>query len=121
VRLQDGPGTPADFTCSRVGGTIGHSLMTCNRYDQTMHFQSAQPVILDGEPCDGDKHNHCPHVYIPEDGTLMMMVAWLATQTYSPRLTKVCIIAERPYHFSRSETHPSVSLRRADVPCQASI
>jgi hypothetical protein len=76
-----------------------------NRYEVTMHFNGQSTVILDGNQATGDSYTIAHHVYT-EDGSRMMMVAWLR---YVDRFAKVdqnWCIAERQIILEWSETRP---------------
>ena len=47
-----------------------------NRYEQTMHFNGQSTVIIEDSDATGDSYTIAHHVYT-EQGTRMMMVAWL--------------------------------------------
>jgi len=76
-----------------------------NRYEHTMHFNGQSTVVLDGSTATGDSYTIAHHVYT-EDGTRMMMVAWLH---YLDRFTRIGLdwyIAERQIILVWSETRP---------------
>jgi hypothetical protein len=71
-----------------------------------MHFNGQSTVVLDGSEATGDSYTIARHVYTEEDGTRMMMVAWLR---YLDRFTKIgedSYIAERQIVLVWSETRP---------------
>jgi SnoaL-like domain len=76
-----------------------------NRYEQTMHFNGQSTIVLDGNDATGDSYTIAHHVYT-EEGTRLMMVAWLR---YLDRFTKIdqtWYIAERQIILEWSETRP---------------
>ena len=76
-----------------------------NRYDETMHFNGQSTVIIDGSRATGDSYTIAHHVYT-EDGTRMMMVAWLRYLDAFTKVDQVWYIAERQIVLKWSETRP---------------
>jgi hypothetical protein len=102
VVFMNGPGTDAT---SELEGREALSAVFAdlNRYSSTMHFNGQSTVILDGNQGTGDSYTIAHHVYT-EDGTRMMMVAWLR---YLDALTKIdgaWYFAERQLIVKWSET-----------------
>jgi hypothetical protein len=76
-----------------------------NRYEHTMHFNGQSTIVLEGNDATGDSYTIAHHLYT-EEGTRLMMVAWLR---YLDRFTKVdqtWYIAERQIILEWSETRP---------------
>jgi SnoaL-like domain len=102
--FMEGPGTVAS---SVLEGREALSPVfdDLNRYEQTMHFNGQSTVVIDGIDATGDSYTIAHHVYT-QDGTRMMMIAWLR---YLDRFTKVdqaWFIAERQIILEWSETRP---------------
>jgi hypothetical protein len=75
------------------------------RYEATMHFNGQSTVILDGTRATGDSYTIAHHVST-EDGTLMMMVAWLRYLDTFIKIDQTWYIAERHIILEWSETRP---------------
>ena len=91
-----------------------------NRYDQTMHFNGQSTVTIDGTEATGDSYTIAHHVYT-EEGTRMMMVAWLR---YLDRFTKVDrlgISQSARSSSSGARCGPSVHLRLGDGPFRSHL
>jgi SnoaL-like domain len=76
-----------------------------NRYSATMHFNGQSTVSLDGNRANGDSYTIAHHVYT-EDGTRMMMVAWLRYLDSFTKIDQTWYIAERKIILEWSETRP---------------
>jgi hypothetical protein len=76
-----------------------------NRYQQTMHFNGQSTVIVDGNQATGDSYTIAHHVYT-QDGTPMMMVAWLRYLDTFTKVDQTWLIAERQIILKWSETRP---------------
>jgi hypothetical protein len=101
---MDGPGTEASYALE------GRQALTpvfedLNRYEVTMHFNGQSTVILDGRGATGDSYTIAHHVYT-EDGTRMMMVAWLRYLDTFTKVDQTWKIAERQIILLWSETRP---------------
>src|ERR1700735_2751036 len=73
--FMDGPGTePTSLLEGRE--SLAPVFDDLNRYEHTMHFNGQSTVVLDGSKATGDSYTIAHHIYT-EDGTRMMMVAWL--------------------------------------------
>jgi hypothetical protein len=100
--FMDGPGTePSSVLEGR--DSLAPVFDDLNRYERTMHFNGQSTVALDGGEATGDSYTIAHHVYT-ENGTRMMMVAWLH---YLDRFTKIeqnWYIADRQIILVWSET-----------------
>src|SRR5579862_8413276 len=76
-----------------------------NRYEATMHFNGQSTIIIDGNQATGDSYTIAHHVYT-ENGTRMMMVAWLRYLDTFTKLDQTWYIAERQIILRWSETRP---------------
>ena len=76
-----------------------------NRYEATMHFNGQSTVVVDGDQATGDSYTVAHHVYT-EDGTCMMMVAWLRYLDTFTRVDQSWYIAERQIILKWSEVRP---------------
>ncbi len=74
-----------------------------NRYEVTMHFNGQSTVALEGNRATGDSYTIAHHVYT-EDGTRMMMVAWLRYLDTFTKVDQTWSIAERKIILEWSET-----------------
>ena len=101
---MNGPGTEPSYVLDGREA-LSPVFEDLNRYDETMHFNGQSTIILDANQATGDSYTIAHHVY-SEDGTRMMMVAWLR---YLDKFTKVgqsWYIAERQIFLKWSETRP---------------
>jgi hypothetical protein len=76
-----------------------------NRYERTMHFNGQSTVVLEGNRATGDSYTIAHHVYT-QDGTRMMMVAWLRYIDTFTKVDQTWLIAERQIILEWSETRP---------------
>ena len=76
-----------------------------NRYEQTMHFNGQSTIIIEGSGATGDSYTIAHHVYT-EQGTRMMMVAWLRYLDTFAKVEEAWLIAERQIILLWSETRP---------------
>jgi hypothetical protein len=74
-----------------------------NRYSATMHFNGQSTVILDRNKATGDSYTIAHHVYT-ENGTRMMMVAWLRYLDVFTNIDGAWYFAERQLILKWSET-----------------
>ena len=74
-----------------------------NRYEATMHFNGQSTVIVDGNQGTGDSYTIAHHVYT-EDGTRMMMVAWLRYLDVFAKIDGAWYFAERQLIVKWTET-----------------
>ncbi len=75
------------------------------RYEATMHFNGQSTVSIEGDRAAGDSYTIAHHVYT-EDGSRMMMVAWLRYLDMFTRIDQTWYIAERQIILKWSETRP---------------
>src|SRR5260370_6873492 len=68
-----------------------------------MHFNGQSTVILGGNEATGDSYTIAHHVYT-EDGTRMMMVAWLRYLDTFTKVDQTWYVAERQIILKWSET-----------------
>ena len=76
-----------------------------NRYEQTMHFNGQSTVVIEGSDATGDSYTIAHHVYT-EQGTRMMMVAWLRYLDTFAKVDQAWHIAERQIILLWTETRP---------------
>jgi SnoaL-like domain len=76
-----------------------------NRYETTMHFNGQSAVTIEEGRATGDSYTIAHHVYT-EDGTRMMMVAWLRYLDSFTKVDQSWYIAERQIILQWSETRP---------------
>ena len=76
-----------------------------NRYETTTHFNGQSTVVVDGDKATGDSYTIAHHVYT-QDGTRMMMVAWLRYLDTFRKLDQTWYIAERQIILKWSEVRP---------------
>jgi hypothetical protein len=76
-----------------------------NRYEATMHFNGQSAVTIEEGRATGDSYTIAHHVYT-EDGTRMMMVAWLRYLDSFTKVDQSWYIAERQIILQWSETRP---------------
>jgi hypothetical protein len=101
---MDGPGTePTSVLEGREALTPVFDDL--NRYQATMHFNGQSTVVVDGSRATGDSYTIAHHVYT-EDGTRMMMVAWLRYLDTFTKVDQSWYIAERHIILTWSETRP---------------
>jgi hypothetical protein len=88
----------------------GHDALTpvfddLNRYQATMHFNGQSTVTVDGDNATGESYTIAHHVFT-EDGTRMMMVAWLRYLDVFARIEGAWYFAERKLILEWSEIRP---------------
>lgn len=76
-----------------------------NRYEATTHFNGQSTVTLEGNRATGDSYTIAHHVYT-QDGTRMMMVAWLRYLDTFAKADQTWSIGERRIIREWSETRP---------------
>jgi ketosteroid isomerase-like protein len=101
---MDGPGTEASYVLEGREA-LSPVFDDLNRYQETMHFNGQSTVNLDGNQATGDSYTIAHHVYA-EDGTQMMMVAWLRYLDTFTKVDQTWYIAERQIILKWSETRP---------------
>ena len=101
---MDGPGTEASYVLEGREA-LSPVFDDLNRYEATMHFNGQSTVIVDGSQATGDSYTIAHHVYT-EDGTRMMMVAWLRYLDTFTKVDQTWYIADRQIILKWSETRP---------------
>jgi hypothetical protein len=101
---MDGPGTEATYVLEGREA-LSPVFADLNRYEATMHFNGQSTVTLDGSRATGDSYTIAHHVYT-EDGTRMMMVAWLQYLDAFAKVDETWYIVERQIILTWSETRP---------------
>lgn len=101
---MDGPGTEASYVLEGREA-LSPVFDDLNRYEATMHFNGQSTVIVDGSEATGDSYTIAHHVY-SEDGTRMMMVAWLHYLDTFTKVDQTWYIADRQIILKWSETRP---------------
>lgn len=99
---MDGPGSEPTYVLEGREA-LSPVFADLNRYEATMHFNGQSTVVMGQGRATGDSYTIAHHVYT-ENGTRMMMVAWLR---YLDSFTKVddsWYIAERQIILEWSET-----------------
>jgi hypothetical protein len=104
VVYMDGPGTEPSYVLEGREA-LSPVFDDLNRYDETMHFNGQSTVILDGSQATGDSYTIAHHVYT-EEGTRMMMVAWLRYLDAFTKIDQAWYIAERQIILKWSEPRP---------------
>ena len=80
-----------------------------NRYAATMHFVGQSTIFtLNGHRCTGEAYCIAHHLYT-EEGTRMLMVAWLRYLDVFVRVDGAWLFAERELYLDWSETRPSTA------------
>jgi hypothetical protein len=101
---MDGPGTDPTYVLeSREALTPVFDDL--NRYEATMHFNGQSTVFLAGTRATGDSYTIAHHVY-SENGTRMIMVAWLRYLDVFTKIDENWYFAERQLILKWSETRP---------------
>ena len=101
---MDGPGSGPSYVLEGREA-LSPVFDDLNRYEATMHFNGQSTVTTAEGRATGDSYTIAHHVYT-DNGTRMMMVAWLR---YLDSFTKVdhsWYIAERQIILEWSETRP---------------
>ena len=101
---MDGPGAEASYVLEGREA-LSPVFEDLNRYEATMHFNGQSTVILDGQRATGDSYAIAHHVYT-EEGTRMLMVAWLRYLDTFTKVDEAWFIAERQIVLTWSETRP---------------
>ena len=99
-----GPGTEASYVL-QGREALSPVFADLNRYEATMHFNGQSTVSLDGDRATGESYTIAHHVYT-EDGTRMMMVAWLRYLDVFAKIDDAWYFAERELILDWSETRP---------------
>ncbi|HUC13901.1 MAG TPA: nuclear transport factor 2 family protein [Acidimicrobiales bacterium] len=101
---MDGPGTEPSYVLEGREA-LSPVFDDLNRYEATMHFNGQSTVTLDGDRATGDSYTIAHHVY-SEDGTRMMMVAWLRYLDTFTKVEQTWYIGERQIILKWSEMRP---------------
>jgi ketosteroid isomerase-like protein len=105
VVYMEGPGTaPSQELNGREALTPVFDDL--NRYQATMHFNGQSTVELDGDRATGEGYCIAHHLYT-EDGTRMLMVAWLRYLDVFAKVDGAWLFAERELYLDWAETRPS--------------
>jgi SnoaL-like domain len=101
---MDGPGSEPSYVLE------GREALTpvfddLNRYEATMHFNGQSTVAMEQSRATGDSYTIAHHVYT-ENGTRMMMVAWLRYLDSFTKVGQSWYIAERQIILEWSEVRP---------------
>jgi hypothetical protein len=102
--LMDGPGTQPSYVLEGRE-SLAPVFDDLNRYEHTMHFNGQSTVIIEGSHATGDSYTIAHHVH-SEEGTRMMMVAWLHYLDTFTKIDQDWYIAERQIILVWSETRP---------------
>jgi SnoaL-like domain len=101
---MDGPGTEPSYVLEGREA-LSPVFDDLNRYEATMHFNGQSTVIVDGNQATGDSYTIAHHIYT-DDGTRLMMVAWLRYLDVFTKVDQTWLIAERQIILKWSETRP---------------
>jgi SnoaL-like domain len=101
---MDGPGSKPSYELEGREA-LSPVFDDLNRYEATMHFNGQSTVTVDEGRATGDSYTIAHHVYT-EDGTRMMMVAWLRYLDSFAKVDQSWYIAERQIILQWSETRP---------------
>jgi ketosteroid isomerase-like protein len=105
VVYMEGPGTePTQALDGREALTPVFADL--NRHQATMHFNGQSTVELEGERASGESYCIAHHLYT-EDGTRMLMVAWLRYLDVFVKVDGAWLFAERELYLDWAETRPS--------------
>ena len=105
VVYMDGPGTePTQDLHGREALTPVFADL--NRYEATMHFNGQSTVALQGDQATGESYCIAHHLYT-EDGTRMLMVAWLRYLDTFIKTGGGWLFAERELYLDSAETRRS--------------
>jgi SnoaL-like domain len=101
---MDGPGSQASYVLEGREA-LTPAFADLNRYQATMHFNGQSTVSLAAGRATGDSYTIAHHVYT-DNGTRMMMVAWLRYLDSFTKVDQTWYIAERQIILQWSETRP---------------
>src|SRR5260221_12853651 len=104
VVCMDGPGTDPSYVLDGREA-LSPVFDDLNRYEATMHFNGQSTVTMDGDRATGDSYTIAHHVFT-EDGSRMMMVAWLRYLDVFAKVDQMWYIADRQITLEWSETRP---------------
>jgi hypothetical protein len=102
--FMDGPGSEPSYVLEGREA-LSPVFDDLNRYEATMHFNGQSTVSVDGKQATGDSYTIAHHVFT-DDGSRMMMVAWLRYLDRFSKVAQTWYIAERQIILEWSETRP---------------
>lgn len=102
--FMDGPGTEPSYVL-HGREALAPVFEDLNRYEATMHFNGQSTVDLDGDRATGDSYTIAHHVFT-QDGSRLMMVAWLRYLDVFTKVDGAWYFAERELILEWSETRP---------------
>lgn len=100
--FMDGPGTEPSYVL-HGREALSPVFEDLNRYEATMHFNGQSTVDLDGDRATGESYTIAHHVF-SQDGTRLMMVAWLRYLDVFAKVDGAWYFAERELILEWSET-----------------
>jgi hypothetical protein len=100
--FMDGPGTEPSYVL-HGREALAPVFEDLNRYEATMHFNGQSTVDLDGDRATGDSYTIAHHVFT-QDGSRLMMVAWLRYLDVFTKVDGAWYFAERELILEWSET-----------------
>ena len=103
--LMDGPGTEVSQEL-RGREALTPVFEDLNRYEATQHFNGQSTIVLDGDHATGESYCIAHHLY-SEEGTRMLMVAWLRYLDVFVKHGGAWLFAERELVVDWTETRPS--------------
>lgn len=101
---MDGPGSDPSYALEGREA-LSPVFADLNRYEVTMHFNGQSTVSLERGRATGDSYTIAHHVYT-ENGTRLMMVAWLRYLDSFTKVGQCWYIAERQIILEWSEVRP---------------
>jgi hypothetical protein len=99
---MDGPGTEPSYVL-HGREALSPVFDDLNRHEATMHFNGQSTVSIDGDRATGESYTIAHHVFT-QDGTRMIMVAWLRYLDVFAKLDGAWYFAERELILEWSET-----------------
>lgn len=102
--FMDGPGTEPSYVL-HGREALAPVFDDLNRYEATMHFNGQSTVNIDGDRATGDSYTIAHHVFT-QDGSRLMMVAWLRYVDVFTKVDGAWYFAERELILEWSETRP---------------
>ena len=99
---MDGEGSEASYVLEGRDA-LDPVFADLNRYEATMHFNGQSTVILDGDRATGESYTIAHHVFT-EQGSRMMMVAWLRYLDVFSKIDGGWYFADRTLVLEWSET-----------------
>jgi hypothetical protein len=101
---MDGEGSEASYVLEGRDA-LDPVFADLNRYEATMHFNGQNTVVLDGDRATGESYTIAHHVFT-EEGSRMMMVAWLRYLDVFSKIGGRWYFAERTLILEWSDTRP---------------